>query len=89
MSERERVTCREAIEQLWAYIDDELPQAEAGRIQDHLENCVGCHPHHDVQRAFHEFLKAHAGAQVPAQLRRRVFLRLLAEERGEGASADA
>jgi len=82
MTDRPRLNCREAVEQLWAYIDGELPAGDADRVHDHLEACSACSPQHDYQRAFREFLKAQAraGPAVPADLRRRIFLRLLAEE---------
>jgi len=87
MSERTTTSCREAIEQLWAYIDGELPADERQRVHDHLGVCARCYPHHDFQKAFREFLARQSLAQVPAGLRRRVFLRLLAEEARESAGA--
>lgn len=75
-------SCREAIEELWAFIDGELPADRADDVHRHLEACRDCHPHYDFQRAFREFLRAHSGCTMPSGLRRRVFLRLLAEEAG-------
>jgi len=88
MKERPGLTCREAVEQLWAYIDGELPAGDADRVHAHLDACGACSPQHDYQRAFLEFLKAQArsGPGVPAELRRRIFLRLLAEEGGQPTS---
>ncbi|MCI0432050.1 MAG: zf-HC2 domain-containing protein [Gemmatimonadetes bacterium] len=82
MSEPPMLSCKEAVEQLWAYIDGELPASEADRVHDHLHACGACSPQHDYQRAFREFLRAQARERIPPDLRRRIFLRLLAEERG-------
>jgi anti-sigma factor (TIGR02949 family) len=88
MSERPGVSCREAIEQLWAYIDGELPASDADVIHNHLEACASCYPHYDFQRAFCAFLRTRTSCQTPPDLRRRIFLRLLEEESGEPFRAD-
>lgn len=76
------LSCREVIEQLWAFIDGELDETQVPRVEKHLEVCASCFPHYDFQKAFHEFLRAHNTQPVPASLRRRVFMSLLAEEAG-------
>ena len=81
MNDSEMIPCREAIEMLWAYIDGELPEHEQGQVHDHLEACQACYPQYDFQRAFHEFVEQHMKRSVPPDLRRRVFLALLAEEK--------
>ena len=84
MSEAHRITCREALEQLWAFIDGELAEQDARCVAMHLEACRGCHPQYDYQRAFCEFLRQHANRPVPASVRRRVFFALLEEDRRQG-----
>lgn len=81
MSENRMISCTEALEQLWAYIDGELPEGDARGVRAHLEACKGCHPHFDYQKAFCQFLRRMAQTPVPASLRRRVFLALLEEDR--------
>jgi len=83
MSDQSAITCREAVEQLWAYIDGELEGADERSVEAHLAACRGCYPHYDFQRAFREFVRRHTSQTVPADLRKRVFLRLLAEDRRE------
>lgn len=80
MSERGMITCREAIEQLWAYIDGELEDTDSQAVAEHLEACRGCYPHYDFQRVFREFLRQHSKKPVPPDLRRRVFVALLRED---------
>lgn len=82
MNQPDMLSCREVIEQLWAFIDGELDHAQMPRVEEHLEVCEACFPHYDFQRAFHAFLRAHNAQPVPPSLRRRIFLTLLAEEAG-------
>jgi anti-sigma factor (TIGR02949 family) len=81
MNEKHMLSCKEAIEQMWAYIDGELAEIDATGVQKHLAACRGCIPHHDYQKAFCEFLRSHANRPVPTALRRHVFLTLLEEDR--------
>jgi mycothiol system anti-sigma-R factor len=85
MIEKKRLSCDEAVEQLWAYIDGELPATDERAVHDHLEACRHCCPHHDFQKAFREFLGHKCRDRVPPELRRRIFMRLLAEEAGDRA----
>jgi anti-sigma factor (TIGR02949 family) len=81
MNQPSLLSCREAIEQLWALIDGELDESQMPRVEQHLQVCAACFPHYDFQRAFRDFLRAHNSEPVPASLRRRIFMTLLAEER--------
>lgn len=82
MNQPNLLSCREAIEQLWALIDDELDEARVPEVELHLQRCAACFPHYDFQRAFRDFLRSHNSEQLPPSLRRRVFMSLLAEETG-------
>ncbi len=79
----ERLSCRDAVERLWAFIDGELPDEDAAQVRAHLAACRQCHPHYDFQKAFCEFLRTRRQEGAPPELRRRIFLRLLAEEAKE------
>jgi mycothiol system anti-sigma-R factor len=76
----ERLSCREAIEQLWAYIDQELEPSTSEQVRAHLERCQHCFPQYDFQKAFCAFLAAKCRDEAPPELRRRIFMRLLEEE---------
>lgn len=86
MSEQKGVTCRDAVERLWEYVDGELPASEAENVRRHLEACRSCHPHVDFQKAFCAFLRSVDRTTAPPGLRRSIFLRLL-EEEGRGAES--
>ena len=50
------LSCRELIEQLWDYVDGELPPRRIERITDHLAACLRCYPHYRFAFAFLEAL---------------------------------
>jgi anti-sigma factor (TIGR02949 family) len=81
------LSCRQAVEQLWAYIDGELQSIESERVHEHLAACHQCWPHYDFQKAFLDFVRRQAEQPIPPDLRRRVFLRLLAEEAREASDS--
>lgn len=36
------LTCQELVERLTDYLDDALPPAERARLEQHLDECLGC-----------------------------------------------
>lgn len=80
----QRMTCRDALDQLWEYIDRELDDATADQVRVHLERCSHCFPQYDFQRAFRAFMATSCRECAPPELRRRIFLQLLGEE-GRGS----
>jgi mycothiol system anti-sigma-R factor len=76
------VSCRETMEQLWALLDRELDAGDTARLEAHLAACQHCYPEYDFQRAFRSFLAATCQHEAPPELRRRIFMALLEEERG-------
>jgi len=42
MSANADITCREVVELLSSYLDDELPASERARVDAHLATCAGC-----------------------------------------------
>ena len=83
MTDEKMMSCRAAIEELWSYIDGELPPDREQQVHEHLAACRQCYPHYDFQKAFRTFLRNCSREPVPSELRRRIFLRLLAEEAAE------
>lgn len=58
--------CRDVIQQLWEYLDGELPAAEAQEIREHLAECEVCHPQYTFQlRLLNALVRAHAEREVP------------------------
>lgn len=80
MNERDTISCEEALNRLWEYIDGELTPERADGIREHMRKCECCFPQYDFQKAFRTFMRRQAEQPVPPGLRQRVFERLLAEQ---------
>jgi mycothiol system anti-sigma-R factor len=76
-----QAACRETLEQLWELVDHELQGGEAERLHAHLEKCQHCFPQYDFQRAYRAFVASCCRHDAPPELRRRIFMALLEEER--------
>jgi anti-sigma factor (TIGR02949 family) len=76
----EGMNCDHAMEQLWALIDQELDLTDAAALREHLDACQRCYPEYDFQRAYRAFIASRCRHAAPPDLRRRVFMSLLAEE---------
>jgi len=58
------VSCREVIEQLWDYLDAELPPERMQELAAHLAECATCYPKYQLEFAFLEAL-ARQRARLP------------------------
>jgi anti-sigma factor (TIGR02949 family) len=74
------VSCNDALDQLWALIDSELCDADAECVQEHIDRCKSCFPHYDFERAYRRLVALQCRQEAPVELRRRVFMLLLAED---------
>lgn len=75
------ISCREAAEGLYEWLDGELdPEAEAA-VGTHLETCARCYPRLAFERSFLEAVnRAARGPKAPADLRERIMQTLRAED---------
>lgn len=48
------VSCREVIQQLWDYLDAELPPERMEEVAAHLAECARCYPQYRFEFAFLE-----------------------------------
>jgi anti-sigma factor (TIGR02949 family) len=55
------VSCREVIEQLWDYLDAELPPERMQELAAHLADCGRCYPKYQFEFAFLEALARQRG----------------------------
>lgn len=46
------VSCRDVIQQLWDYLDGELPPERLEAITEHLAECARCYPQYQFEFAF-------------------------------------
>lgn len=88
MSTREMIPCDHVIAELWEYIDGELTDENAARIEAHLDICGRCFPEYDFRRAYRTFAQRVGPRPMPSAAKRRVFDAILEEER-QGAAAPA
>lgn len=79
------LTCSEALEWIYEYMDGELPEADAANVDRHFRKCQACYPHLKLEEGFRARLQAAAGrGGVPDEVRSRVMELLAREEAGGG-----
>jgi mycothiol system anti-sigma-R factor len=74
------MNCREAIEELYSYLDEECSAEAQAAIRVHIEECADCFGQFEIERTFLLFIQARCKAKAaPPDLRKRVFERILLE----------
>lgn len=62
------VSCRDVMEQLWDYLDGELPPQRVEEFAAHLAECARCYPQYQFEFAFLEALaRQREGLPEPRQ----------------------
>lgn len=75
------LTCAEAVERVYEFLDGELTPEVDEQIRAHLAVCTRCIPAFEHERVFLRFLERRALiVRAPPALRRRIFRALLDEE---------
>lgn len=76
------LTCEEALERLYEYLDGELADVETERVDEHLEVCRRCYPRLAFEESFRAAVeRAREGKEAPPHVRNRI-LSVLREEGG-------
>ncbi len=74
------ITCMEALEKLYEYLDGELEGASGEQVSRHLEICKCCFPHLQLEKSFREaVLRVQTGEVCPEEVKQRVMDSLMAE----------
>jgi anti-sigma factor (TIGR02949 family) len=75
--------CREAVRQLWEYLDHGLGTDDQRRLEDHLAFCVRCCGELAFARELRELLRTRTDSPPPHDARERLerFIDELGEER--------
>lgn len=76
------ITCAEAVQQLWAYLDRELPEQERERVERHLDFCRTCCGELEFAEELHRFMESQRRDELPPEVQQRLE-DLLAELREE------
>ena len=66
------MTCAEAVQQLWDYLDGSLPEEGRAAIDGHLSFCRRCCGEVEFAEELRGFLSQHAAEEVPSDVRQRL-----------------
>lgn len=66
------IRCREAVERLWAYLDDELDEADHRAVEEHLRFCLRCCGEVMFAREVRQVLATRSRPNVPGDVRERL-----------------
>jgi mycothiol system anti-sigma-R factor len=70
------ITCAEAVERLWAYLDDALTAADKAALEEHLGVCRVCCGEAEFAQELRGFLARSAVEELPADVRARLIASL-------------
>lgn len=67
-------SCREALERVYEYLDNELPAADAAEIKRHFEKCRSCYPVLQFCQSFQNAMQRAAECQccAPTDLKAKI-----------------
>lgn len=68
--------CEEALAHLAEFLDSELPEADCGRIRQHLADCEPCLDAYDAQDHLKKLVRRSCGETAPADLQVRIRAQL-------------
>lgn len=68
--------CREVLERVFFFIDNELEQADSEEIQHHLDECGPCLQKYDLERTVKSLVARSCAEHAPEALRERVLLQI-------------
>lgn len=70
------ISCAEAVERLWAYLDGELTAEDKAALEEHLSFCRVCCGEVEFARELRGFLIRSAGEELPEDVRTRLIASL-------------
>lgn len=67
-------SCREALQRVFEYLDNELPPDDAAEMKRHFEKCRSCFPALQFCQSFRDAMQRAAGCQccAPTELRNKI-----------------
>ncbi|WP_062201121.1 mycothiol system anti-sigma-R factor [Demequina salsinemoris] len=83
MTHDHKAECAEALDRLFEYIDNELPDDELIRIGEHLRSCPPCEAEHRINEKIKGMVHATGGEVAPDDLRSRVLATLREARKAE------
>jgi mycothiol system anti-sigma-R factor len=70
------ITCAEAVERLWAYLDGTLTVEDKAALEEHLGFCIVCCGEVEFAKELRGFLARSAGEELPEDVRARLIATL-------------
>ena len=70
------ITCTEAVERLWAYLDGELTAEDKAALEEHLSFCRICCGEVEFAQELRGFLARSGGGELPDAVRVRLLTTL-------------
>ena len=71
------IDCRDILEQVYLYLDGEMPDEDCSKIRHHLDECAPCLRQFGLEQEVKALVARSCGCDVaPEGLRERVLLRL-------------
>ncbi len=64
--------CRDAVERLWAYLDDELDQTDHDAVEEHLRYCLRCCGEVEFARRLRGVLSTRSRPALPVDVHERL-----------------
>lgn len=77
--------CEEAIDRLFEFIDNELPDEELRRIGEHLEECPPCEAELHINEKIKSIVNRCPREEAPEALRSRILETITQARAAEGA----
>lgn len=65
--------CNDVLRRMYFFIDNELADADAGEIREHLAECGPCLQEVDLERVVKSLIARSCSEQAPVELRQRVM----------------
>lgn len=71
------VDCRDVLDRVYTYLDDELEELDCAEIRQHLDECGPCLREFGLEQAVKQLVHRCCGSEpVPEQLRSKVMARI-------------
>jgi mycothiol system anti-sigma-R factor len=67
------ITCAEAVERLWEYLDGTLTDDDKAALEEHLGFCLNCCGEVEFAKELRAFLARSAGEELPEDVRARLL----------------
>ena len=69
--------CREVLDRVFEYLDNEMAELDCAKIKQHLEECGPCLQEYDLDQALKALIRRSCACeQAPDELRARILTRI-------------